>query len=391
MAEFRDVIVIGAGLTGLAAARTLTSQSIDCLVLEKEAEVGGRVRSEKFEGCILDHGFQVVLPAYPSIRSLDLPIRMWPFSQASTCISAHGKSVVCDPIHNLKLFIASLGRSPASISDLFRMLQHMRARRFDLSTDRLLDVLGYADRIKDDFLRPFLSGVLLDPDLQSPSPLSSYFLERFFLGGASLVDGGIHNFPKALAKNLRIECSTEVSEHAGGRIVTKDGREYAAKVVVDTRPKAAGTRWLSTQCHYFLSTRAVDLERRIVLIGPTMPSSINHIANLTEVAPGYSPAGTALLSVTTRDSSFADVKKVQTELSAILELPDSQIDYLKSFRVDKALPFVPSLPQEFPEPPMPTLSSQTIFASDTLAYGSQHASLKMGQMAGQLAISKIDV
>ena len=41
----RDVIVVGAGLAGLAAATKLEAQGLDVLVLEAQQRVGGRIHS----------------------------------------------------------------------------------------------------------------------------------------------------------------------------------------------------------------------------------------------------------------------------------------------------------------------------------------------------------
>ena len=43
---FRRTIVIGAGLAGIAAARTLRAADVEVIVLEAGATVGGRVRSD---------------------------------------------------------------------------------------------------------------------------------------------------------------------------------------------------------------------------------------------------------------------------------------------------------------------------------------------------------
>ena len=72
MAEHHDVVIAGAGLAGLAAARHLAIHGVDVLVLEAGDEVGGRVRTDRIDGLQLDHGFQLFNPAYPeAARVLD--------------------------------------------------------------------------------------------------------------------------------------------------------------------------------------------------------------------------------------------------------------------------------------------------------------------------------
>ena len=56
-----DVVIVGAGLAGLTAARVLEQHGIAPLMLEASDDVGGRVRSDDVDGFILDRGFQVLL------------------------------------------------------------------------------------------------------------------------------------------------------------------------------------------------------------------------------------------------------------------------------------------------------------------------------------------
>jgi len=68
-----DVILVGAGLAGLACARRLQYSGLDVLVLEASDAPGGRVRTDNVDGFLLDRGFQVLLTAYPVTQSeLDL-------------------------------------------------------------------------------------------------------------------------------------------------------------------------------------------------------------------------------------------------------------------------------------------------------------------------------
>lgn len=63
-----DVLVVGAGLAGLACAIRLVDAGLDVQVLEGSDAVGGRVRTDRADGFLLDRGFQVLSTAYPEAR-----------------------------------------------------------------------------------------------------------------------------------------------------------------------------------------------------------------------------------------------------------------------------------------------------------------------------------
>ncbi len=69
----KPIIIVGAGIAGLQAARILEKNKIDFLLIEKSTSLGGRVQSETFNGFTLDHGFQVLQTAYPEVqKSIDI-------------------------------------------------------------------------------------------------------------------------------------------------------------------------------------------------------------------------------------------------------------------------------------------------------------------------------
>jgi monoamine oxidase len=65
-----DVIVIGAGLAGLSAARTLVDRGASVLVLEARDRVGGRLYSRRIGGATFDVGGQWIGPGQSRVAAL---------------------------------------------------------------------------------------------------------------------------------------------------------------------------------------------------------------------------------------------------------------------------------------------------------------------------------
>jgi monoamine oxidase len=74
------VVVVGAGLAGLAAAHTLARRGDDLVVFEARDRVGGRVQSATTaNGCIVELGAEFVLPAHETLMRLaaDLGLELY--------------------------------------------------------------------------------------------------------------------------------------------------------------------------------------------------------------------------------------------------------------------------------------------------------------------------
>ena len=65
-----DVIVIGAGIAGLVAARDLAARGLSTLVLERDDHIGGRIRTERRDGLYLEHGGIFHTHGYRAMRRL---------------------------------------------------------------------------------------------------------------------------------------------------------------------------------------------------------------------------------------------------------------------------------------------------------------------------------
>jgi oxygen-dependent protoporphyrinogen oxidase len=63
-------VVIGAGVSGLAAATFLDSEGIDLTVLERETTAGGNVRTLREDGWVVDHAANGWLDNEPAMGRL---------------------------------------------------------------------------------------------------------------------------------------------------------------------------------------------------------------------------------------------------------------------------------------------------------------------------------
>src|SRR5579862_9732640 len=114
MSETRNgprVVIVGAGLAGLACAADLAAAGTPALVLEAGSAAGGRVRTDQRAGFLLDRGFQVFNTAYPQVRRrADLrALQLCPFTPGMLLHTSRGRVRFSDPT-----------RRPSQFGDVLR-------------------------------------------------------------------------------------------------------------------------------------------------------------------------------------------------------------------------------------------------------------------------------
>ncbi len=317
-AEQVDVVVVGAGLAGLAAATRLSAAGRSVLVLEASDGIGGRVRTDEVDGFHLDRGFQVLLTAYPELhRQLDVEaLHLRSFDPGALVWCDRELHRVGDPLRQLSSLLPSALAPVGTLADKARLaallLRLRRAdprdllRGDDLSTLDALRADGFSERMIERFFRPLVGGIQLDPDLTASRRMFDVVLHSLAVGSSAVPAAGMGAIPAQLASALpagSVRCSTPVASVAPGAVRTVDGETVAAaRVVVATEGPAAaellGLPAVASRpvaCVWFAADRAPFRQPLIALDGARSGPALN-VAVMTNVAPEYSSDGRAVIA-----------------------------------------------------------------------------------------------
>jgi phytoene dehydrogenase-like protein len=316
-----DVVVVGAGLAGLACARELAAAGRDVVVLESSDAVGGRVRTDLVEGFRLDRGFQVLLTGYPALRRLDLaPLDLRPFSPGVTIRYGRRFARVADPLREPQAALAALRvLSPADGLRLLRWRQRLLgtpgadlAAAPQTTTETMLRRQGFSPRAVAGFFRPFLAGTFFDPGLTTSSRFTELVFRSFFRDDAAVPAAGMQALPELLARDVppravRVGAAVSdiVTSGRGWLVRTADEEITARAVVVATAAPAAAAlvgdrasiataHRSTTTVHYAADTSPIG-GPDLVLGADGGP--VTTVAAMSDVAPTYAPPGATLVSV----------------------------------------------------------------------------------------------
>jgi len=315
----REVIIVGGGLTGLTCARALKEQGVDFLLLEAHEQVGGRVRSSKINGFLLDHGFQIFLSAYPEAqRWLDYDaLDLRPFYAGAQIQTLQGPIRVGDPRRQpesaLATALAQLGglgdkaRILHLIQDLLRHSLPQLLQRPERSTVMHLRQLGFSEGFIQSFFQPFLAGVFLDPHLQTSSHLFHFVMKMFTQGTAAVPAQGMQAIPEHLLRWLpaqQVRLGAAVARAEAGRVVLRNGENLPARAVVVATDYSAAARLLRLPPRRFQASRTLyfaasqpPVDLPILVLNGRGTGPINHLAVMSLVAPEYAPPGQHLIAL----------------------------------------------------------------------------------------------
>ncbi len=415
-----DVLIIGAGLSGLCCARTLTRAGIACSVFEAQDHVGGRVSTDIVDGFRLERGFQVFLTAYPEAQSvLDYKaLDLRPFEPGAMVFADGRLHTLMDPWRRpLSIIDGALARV-GSLADKLRM-GSMRSSLQKATIDDLyahperttlaaLQERGFSTEMIDRFFRPFFGGVFFDRDLTTSSRAMEMLFRLFSLGDVAVPARGMQAIPEQIAASLpagTVHLSTPVSDVQPGQITLASGAVHRAKAIVVACPGAASARWLpttnttarrwrSTTSMYFAGPgEAPVLEPILLLDGQGTGPAIN-VAIMSQVAPDYAPPGPHLVSCAILGNppeSDAQLQAAVREQMSYWFGPSTIATWrhLRTQRIAEALP--DQSPPWMTQPRWPARAAPGLYrAGDTIDSASIDGAMRSGRHAAEAIIEDLN-
>ncbi len=328
----QPVIIVGAGIAGLVCAIELHRAGRPVVVLEAAADVGGRVRSSLVDGVVVDHGFQVLFTAYPTLGSyLDQDaLQLRRFLPAARIVRDGRVSLIGDALRDPGLLLDTVLARAVSLGDKLRLLALRRfaqqlsiddcfsARYAGVSTRGFLESRGFGKAVIDGFFAPFYGGILLDRTLSTSASILLFTFKMLSEGSTAVPARGMGAISAQLASQLPLGsvrigvCVRSVNARDGrvSGVTLDDGSHFdAADVVLATEPPAAallaksvglslgvpeGARGCTTL--YYTAPRS-PLPGKALWLNASPNAVVSHAVTLTDVAPEYA-TGKQLLAAT---------------------------------------------------------------------------------------------
>ncbi|WP_328325791.1 MULTISPECIES: FAD-dependent oxidoreductase [unclassified Streptomyces] len=337
-----DVIIVGAGLAGLAAAHRLTSAGVSVSVLEAAPSPGGRMSTELAGGFRLDRAGGFLNTSYPELLRApclgETDLRLFspgvlvhsggrlhrtgeaggtrgafnaaralrsasraPLSSALTGGGRAGGALVSGALDRARLGAALARLSATPVERLTA-----RPERTALAA---LRSYGLPPRAATGFLKPLLSALLSDPGLTTSSRCADLALRSFARGRLCVPAGGAAVLPERLAATLppgTVRTGVTVTAASISSVTTTELSTLNCRaLIVATDARSAALLLPGLRIPDFHPVTV--LHHAAPAPPPTGPAlvldadrsgPVSHSAVMSEVDPARAPDGRALISST---------------------------------------------------------------------------------------------
>jgi phytoene dehydrogenase-like protein len=407
-----DVVIIGAGLAGLACARKLVAAGVTCCILEASDGIGGRVRTDCVDGFRLDRGFQVLLTAYPEASAqLDYNALELCRFEPGALVRKHGRFIrVNDVWRQPGTLLANLFSPVGSLADKFR-LARLRARMLEKSIDKIFSTPDssahtflrrhrFSHSVQEQLFKPLFGGAMLDPKLSTSSRMLEFLFKMFAEGDAAVPAEGMSAIPRQLAASLpenAIELNQRVRSIAEGRVTLESGEERRAAAVVLATDSTEALRLVGSEeqaiwrggCTIYFAAQEPPVEHPVLLLNGSGRGPVNSLAVMSQVAPNYAPEGASLIAasvvgIPNRDNDQL-AAAARHQMKRWFGLVADEWRLLAVYRIDRALPV--SQPLEHHQPAR--LAQRLYVCGDHCATPSIQGAMESGRRAAEALLKDL--
>ena len=361
----RPVAIVGAGAAGLACAVELERAGVPYMLLEASDRVGGKIKTDKVGGFLLDWGYQTYFDAYPNVAKLvDVSeLELGVFKKGAIFVDGNGPHKVESP-QNLLGGIRTLFDRSISLKDKLLVakwtaqlgsstVEGLRSMG-DSTTEAHLKGFGFSEEFMRSFLRPYMGGVFLDKSLSFSRQQFAFLWKMMAEGNAGLPKEGMEAIPRLIAKQLpgqRIRTYSRVAhlEHTpagairGLRLETHESLEAGA-IVLACDPKEAGRLlgdtipadyWGLTTLWFEAGSAPVD--GAYLVLNGTGNGIVNNVVPSSLAQASYAPSGSHLVGVMVlgvrQESDDELVELVRKDLSNLV--PTGGSGLWRLLRIDR--------------------------------------------------------
>ncbi len=410
-----DVIVVGGGIAGLSCARTLCGAGLSVRILEASEWIGGRIRSDRMDGFILDRGFQVLQSAYPEARrQLDYSsLNLMPFEPGAIFRIGERFHTVSHPLRRPLDFWSTLAAPVGTLEDKLRLVALAAGIRRaplsdlfeapDVNVKEKLKNQGYSSIFIKRFINPFLSSITLDSRAEVSWRFFLFVLAMFSTGDVALPADGMGEIPRILAAGLPaswIQTRSAVRAVSPGRATLSDGRHWTGRAVVVATDESAHFRLFHTggarrcmpaTCVYYSVSRP-PFHRPFLVLNADEDGPIASVVVPSLAAPNYSPPGAHLVAVT----ALSKTQPLWPELAAAMERQlrrwyGEQVRewrQLAAYFIPHGLPAVaPPLPSPYRQPVR--MEKGLFHCGETMGVPSIQWALYSGRRAAEAVIAEL--
>jgi protoporphyrinogen oxidase len=330
-----DCIVIGAGLAGITAARDLESTGKSVLLIEASDDVGGRLRSDRLDGFILDRGFQVINPKYPQVKRSKL-IKELDFKLIS------GKIHLADLDLMVGYAPGTLNGKIGSTTEKIKFLNFLALSK-PSNSQPFGDYVAAFPNLYEKVLKPFLSGVFLtDPTLIAADVVQE-IIRSLVKSLPGVPANGVGEFSKALAKPLKnVLLNEKVIKIEQCSVITDKGKYEARFIVIATDGQSANNlmgvnkecKMSASYTFYFAVDKQTELMNSLQI--STQAKVVNTIA-ISKVSQNYAPKDKNLISITSLLPLTQE--EFRQEVSKLWRIPAEKFEYIHHYAITQSLPF----------------------------------------------------